>query len=90
MQPDLRILLVYFRGLFYRYANPKGGIRFRENLLTQTLVSRRMLAPHPRDAQRLILSLRGERYAKEVVHKIVRPVIWVIVSWLLIILYYRP
>jgi hypothetical protein len=90
MQPDLRILAVYFRGLFYRYANPKGGVSNRPDLLTQTLVSRRMLAPHPGNEQRLILTLRGERYAKDVVHKIFRPVIWVIVSWLLIILYYRP
>jgi len=90
MQPDLRILAVYFRGLFYRYANPRGGICLRQNLLTETLVKRRMLAPHPADAARLILTLRGERYAKDIVHKILRPVIWVIVSWLLIVLYYRP
>jgi len=90
MQPDLRILAVYFRGIFYRYANPRGGILHRENLLTETLVKRRMLAPHPADESRLILTFRGERYAKDIVHKILRPVIWVIVSWLLIALYYRP
>lgn len=89
MQPDLRILAVYFRGLFYRYANPLCGIRLRENLLTETLVRRRMLAPHPADGERLILTLRGERYAKVIVHKILRPLIWVIVSWLLIVLYYQ-
>jgi hypothetical protein len=90
MQADLRILSLYFRGLFFSYDNPKWGIRTKESLLIQTLVKRRMLAPHPLGEDRLILTLRGERYAKDIVHKILRPVIWVIVSWLLIMLYYRP
>lgn len=89
MQADLRILSVYFRGLFYSYDNPRGGIQANESLLIQTLVKRRMLAPHPHGEDRLILTLRGERYAKDIVHKIVRPVIWVVVSWLFIMLYYR-
>ena len=90
MQADLRLLAVYFRGLFFSYGDPKSGVRYKENLLTQTLVQRKMLAPHPGDVSRFILTLRGERYSKDVVHKIVRPIVWLIVSWLLIVLYYRP
>lgn len=83
MQHDLQIIALYFRGLFYRYDNPKGGILLTDSLLIQEMLLRKVLAPHPLDATRGILTLRGERYAKDIVHKMIRPLLYIVFSALL-------
>ena len=83
MQHDLRIIALYFRGLFYRYENSKGGIPINETLLLQEMLLRKVIAPHPLDASRAILTFRGERYAKEIVHKMIRPLLYIVLSILL-------
>ncbi|MEY4887339.1 MAG: hypothetical protein RL767_810 [Bacteroidota bacterium] len=83
MQHDLRIIALYFRGLFYRYENSKGGIPIGETLLLQEMLRRKIVAPHPLDESRAILTFRGERYAKDIVHKMIRPLLYIIFSILL-------
>ncbi len=83
MQQDLRIIALYFRGLFYRYENSKGGIPINETLLLQEMLLRKVIAPHPLDASRAILTFRGERLAKDIVHKLIRPLLYIVFSILL-------
>ena len=80
MQNDLKIIGLYLRGFFYKYANPSYGILAKGTLLEGELCKRRMLIPHALDSQRLILSLRGERYAKEIIHKLIRPIAYIAVT----------
>lgn len=83
MQHDLRIISLYFRGLFYKYENPKGGMPLSEQLLVQEMLKRKVVTPHPLDATRVILTFRGERYAKDIIHKMIRPSLYIIFSVLL-------
>ncbi len=85
MQHDLQIIALYFRGLFYRYANPKGGIPLTDSLLIQEMLLRKIIMPHPLDETRAILTFRGERYAKDIVHKMIRPLLYIVFSALLAI-----
>jgi hypothetical protein len=83
MQHDLHIIALYFRGLVFAYDNPRGGIRLRETLLHQEMLRRKVLQPHPLDPMRGILTFRGERCAKDIVHKMIRPLLYIIFSALL-------
>jgi hypothetical protein len=83
MQHDLQVISLYFRGLFYRYDNPKGGIPLQDTLLIKEMLLRKVLAPHPLDETRGILTFRGERYAKDIVHKMIRPLLYLVFSALL-------
>ncbi|MEY3942115.1 MAG: hypothetical protein ACO31C_02505 [Schleiferiaceae bacterium] len=83
MQHDLLIIALYFRGLGFRYANPKSGIQLTDSLLHQEMLRRKVLQPHPLDPQRGILTFRGERYAKDIVHKMIRPLLYIVFSAIL-------
>jgi len=83
MQHDLLIIAIYFRGIFYRYSNPKGGIHLTASLLHQEMLRRKVLQPHPLDPSRGILTFRGERIAKDIVHKMIRPLLYIIFSAIL-------
>ena len=83
MQHDLRILALYFRGLFYRYDNPKAGMPLSDDLLVQEMLKRKTLQPHPVDPLWVILTFRGERYAKDIIHKMIRPSLYIVFSVLL-------
>ncbi len=83
MQHDLRIISLYFRGLFYKYENPQGGMPLSDQLLVQEMLKRKVLEPHPLDATRAILTFRGERYAKDIIHKMIRPTLYIVFSVLL-------
>ena len=89
MQNDFKIIALYVRGLFYRFDNPRGGIRLNDSLLIQEMLRRRVLAPHPLDDTRGILTLRGERCAKDIVHKLIRPLLYIIFSALLALVLFR-
>jgi hypothetical protein len=47
------------------------------------MLLRKVLAPHPLDETRGILTFRGERYAKDIVHKMIRPLLYLVFSALL-------
>lgn len=83
MQHDLRIIALYFRGLFYKYENPKSGMPLSDRLLVQEMLKRKVLQPHPLDETRGILTFRGERYAKDIIHKMIRPTLYIVFSVLL-------
>lgn len=83
MQHDLLIIALYFRGIFYSYGNPRGGIRLTDSLLHQEMLRRKVIQPHPLDPLRGILTFRGERTAKDIVHKMIRPLLYIIFSAIL-------
>lgn len=89
MQHDLKIIALYVRGLFYRYDNPRSGILLNNTLLIQEMLRRRVLAPHPLDDTRGILTSRGERCAKDIVHKLIRPLLYIVFSALLALALFR-
>jgi hypothetical protein len=47
------------------------------------MIRRKVLQPHPLDPSRGILTFRGERCAKDIVHKMIRPLLYIIFSALL-------